>query len=307
MRSGGRRKSIAFFTILGVCLVAGVVALNVGWIIVNWREAGLLIAGLIVFPLIITGVVLNTIFLVREIRRNEQHEAFINAVTHELKTPVASMKLYLQTLQNRSVDEAKRQEFYGVMLQDSDRLQGTIEQVLRAGQLGAKVRRASPMPVDLGAVVEECLALARSRHHLPPEAVSATVRHVNGASFQVLGDEEDLKAMVSNLVDNAIKYSGPKVDVAVELEQADPATATLRVRDQGIGISQSERKRIFRRFYRIPGAMSTRVKGTGLGLFIVRSVVARHGGKVFVESDGPGQGSTFIVQLPVVESHGAPP
>jgi two-component system sensor histidine kinase SenX3 len=301
MRSGGRRKSIAFFIVLGVCLVAGVVALNVGWIILNWREAGLLIAGLIVFPLIITGVVLNTIFLVREIRRNEQHEAFINAVTHELKTPVASMKLYLQTLQNRHVEDAKRQEFYGVMLQDSDRLLGTIEQVLRAGQLGAKLRRASPMPVDFGAVVEECLGLARTRHHLLPDAVTATVRHVDGASFQVLGDEEDLKAMVSNLVDNAIKYSGPDVHVAVELEQADPATATLRVRDRGIGISPSEQKRIFRRFYRIPGAISTRVKGTGLGLFIVRSVVARHGGKVFVESDGPGQGSTFIVQLPVVE------
>jgi signal transduction histidine kinase len=300
MRSGGRRKSI-FFIVLGACLVAGVVALNVGWIILNWREAGLLIAGLVIFPLIITGVVLNTIFLVREIRRNEQHEAFINAVTHELKTPVASMKLYLQTLQNRAVDEDKRQEFYRVMVQDSDRLQGTIEQVLRAGQLGAKVRRASPMPVDLGGIVEECLALARSRHHLPAEALTATIRHVNGAVFQVLGDEEDLKAMVSNLVDNAIKYSGPKVQVAVELEQADPATATLRVRDSGIGISQSERKRIFKRFYRIPGAMSTRVKGTGLGLFIVRSVVARHGGKVFVESDGAGQGSTFIVQLPVVE------
>jgi two-component system sensor histidine kinase SenX3 len=300
MRSGGRRKSI-FFIVLGVCLVAGVVALNVGWIILNWREAGLLIAGLVIFPLILTGVVLNTIFLVREIRRNEQHEAFINAVTHELKTPVASMKLYLQTLQNRAVDEDKRQEFYRVMVQDSDRLQGTIEQVLRAGRLGATLRRASPMPVDLGEVVEECLALARTRHHLPPEALTGTIRHVNGAVFQVLGDEEDLTAMVSNLIDNAIKYSGPKIQVAVELEQADPATATLRVRDQGIGISQSERKRIFKRFYRIPGAMSTRVKGTGLGLFIVRSVVARHGGKVFVESDGAGQGSTFIVQLPVVE------
>ena len=300
MRSGGRRKSIAFFIVLGVCLVAGAVALNVSWIIVNWRQAGLLVVGLIVFPLIITGVVLNTTFLVREIRRNEQHEAFINAVTHELKTPVASMKLHLQTLQNRQVDDVKRQEFYGVMLEDSDRLLGTIEQVLRAGQLGAKIRRASPMPVDLGTVVAECLALARTRHRLPPEALTAHVRRVDGAAFQVLGDEEDLRAMVSNLVDNAIKYSGSNVRVAVELEQADPATATLRVRDQGVGISPLERKRIFKRFYRIPGAMSTRIKGTGLGLFIVRSVVARHGGKVSVESDGPGHGSTFIVQLPVV-------
>src|SRR4051812_9446269 len=301
MRSGGRRKSIAFFIVLGAGLVGGAVALNVGWVLVSWRQAGLMLVGILVFPLIITGVVLNTIFLVREIRRNEQHEAFINAVTHELKTPVASMKLYLQTLQNRSVDEAKRQQFYTVMLQDSERLQGTIEQVLRAGQLGAKLRRASPMPVDLGGIVEECLALARTRHHLQADAITANVRTTDGASFQVLGDEEDLKAMVSNLVDNAIKYSGPEVHVSVELEQAAVGTATLRVRDRGIGISPAEQKRIFKRFYRVQSAISSRVKGTGLGLFIVRSVVAHHGGKVFVESDGAGQGSTFVVQLPVVE------
>src|ERR1700704_5296051 len=168
MTSGGRRKSVPFFIVLGACLAGGALALNVGWIIVSWENVGLLVVGLVVFPLVITGVVLNTVFLVREIRRNEQHEAFINAVTHELKTPVASMRLYLQTLQNRSVDEAKRQEFYGVMLQDSDRLQGTIEQVLRAGQLGARLRRASPMAIDLSAIVQECLALARTRHRLPP-------------------------------------------------------------------------------------------------------------------------------------------
>src|SRR4030095_10190915 len=145
MGSGGPRKSIAFFILLGAALVGGALALNVGWVIVSWRQAGLLVAGLLVFPLIIPGVGLNTIFLVREIRRNEQHEAFINAVTHELKTPVASMKLYLQTLQNRQVDDAKRQEFYGAMLEDSDRLLSTIEQVLRAGQLGARIRIAGPV------------------------------------------------------------------------------------------------------------------------------------------------------------------
>src|SRR6476659_900023 len=176
MRSGIRRRKSIIFIVLGCLGVAGAVALNIGWIIVSWKEAGLLIAGLILFPLIITGVVLNTIFLVREIRRNEQHENFINAVTHELKTPIASVKLHLQTLQQRPVDDSKRQEFYGAMLQDSDRLQGTIEQVLRAGHLGAKLRRASPLPVDFGAVVEECLALARSRHHLPADAVTANVR-----------------------------------------------------------------------------------------------------------------------------------
>jgi signal transduction histidine kinase len=298
MRSaGGRRKSIVFI-VLGAALVGGALALYVGWIIVSWRQAGLFIAGLLVFPLIITGVVLNTIFLVREIRRNEQHEAFINAVTHELKTPVASMKLYLQTLQNRPVDDARRQEFYRAMLEDSDRLLGTIEQVLRAGQLGARARRASHTPIDLGAIVEECVSLARSRYRLPPDALTYRDVSPNGTRQCVLGDEDDLKAVVSNLVDNAIKYSGPEVRVDVELEQTDAARTTLRVRDHGVGISPSERKRIFKRFYRVPGTM--RIKGTGLGLFIVRSVVARHGGKVFAESEGPGQGSTFTVHLPIV-------
>src|SRR6266404_5781969 len=128
---GRRRKSIVFFIVLGACLVALAIALNVGWILLNWRQVALLVLGIIFFLLIITGLVLNTIFLIREIRRNEQHDAFINAMTHELKTPLASIRLYLETLQTRPVDEGQRQEFYKVMLADSDRLLQTVEQVLR--------------------------------------------------------------------------------------------------------------------------------------------------------------------------------
>src|SRR5919199_5303255 len=117
-----RRKSVAFFITLGACLVVLAVALNVGWILLNWREVALLILGIIFFVAIIAGLILNTTFLVREIRRNEQHDAFINAVTHELKTPLTSIRLYLQTLQTRAVDEAKQREFYRIMLADSDRL-----------------------------------------------------------------------------------------------------------------------------------------------------------------------------------------
>src|SRR5258707_14107193 len=152
MTSGSRRRSIAFFIVLGVCITAGALLLNISWVIVNWREAGLLILGVLIFPLIITGMVLNTIFLVREIRRNEQHDAFIHAMTHELKTPVASMRLYLQTLQSRDIDEPTRQEFYRVMVEDTERLHGTIEQVLQAGRVGAKSRHVSRTPVDLSAV-----------------------------------------------------------------------------------------------------------------------------------------------------------
>lgn len=298
MASGGRRRSIALFILLGIALAAGAAALNVGWVIVNFRQAGLLVVGLLVFPLIIAGVVLNTIFLVREIRRNEQHDAFINAVTHELKTPVASMRLYLQTLQSRQLDEVRRQDFYRIMLDDADRLLNTIEQVLRAGQAGTKMRHRGFAPVDLGALVTDCLALARTRHHLGEGALTYSAAFAAAAAPRVMGDADDLRAAVSNLVDNAIKYSGKAVQVAVELEQIEATSATLRVRDQGVGISPSELKRIFKRFYRIPGAVTTRVKGTGLGLFIVRSVVARHGGTVFAESPGPGRGSTFTIQLP---------
>jgi len=298
---GRRRKSIIFFIVLGACITAGVLALNIGWVIVNWRAAGMLIFGLLAFPVIITGVVLNTIFLVREIRRNEQHDAFINAVTHELKTPVASIRLYLQTLQSRTIDEATRRGFYQIMVEDADRLMATIDQVLHAGRLGAKVRRPKPAAgdIDFAALVRDSLALARIRHQLPEDALTYRESVADGAAMRVAGDEEELKAAVLNLLDNAVKYSGARVQVAVELEQPDPTHATLRVRDQGVGMLPGELRRIFKRFYRIPGLVASRVKGTGLGLFIVRSVIARHGGKVYAESEGPGRGSTFVVQLPL--------
>lgn len=222
-------------------------------------------------------------------------------MTHELKTPVASMRLYLQTLQSRSIDEAKRQEFYQVMVEDTERLQGTIEQVLRAGRVGAKVRHTSRTPVDLAAIVQDCVALARTRHHLPENALTYRETLLPGSPPRVLADEDELKAVVSNLVDNAVKYSGAQVQVSVELEQPERTQATLRVRDHGVGISAGELKRIFKRFYRIPGAVAVRVKGTGLGLFIVQSLTLRYGGKVFAESEGPGRGSTFTVQLPLLQ------
>ena len=132
----GRRKSIIFFATFGVCLVVLAVALNVGWII-NWRTGVMYFLGLLSFLAIIAGLVLNTIFLIREIRRNEQHDNFINGMTHELKTPIASIRLYLETLQKRELPPEKRKEFYQIMLEDSDRLLNTIEQVLPKDELRA--------------------------------------------------------------------------------------------------------------------------------------------------------------------------
>lgn len=299
MAVSGRRKSIAFFITLGACLVALAVALNVGWIILNATEIALLVFGIIFFLLIITGLVLNTTFLIREIRRNEQHDAFINAVTHELKTPLASIRLYLETLKKRDLDENKRQEFYDVMLADSDRLLQTVEQVLRAGQSGQRRRKLNLRKVDVGDLVTECVNLTRVRHNLAADAITFN-EAVNRERPQVKADAEELRVAFSNLLDNAVKYSVKGVQISVSVAALGPKKVAVRIEDKGIGIPAAQLKRIFKRFYRVPGRVMARFKGTGLGLFIVSSIVQRHGGKVFAESEGRGQGSRFTIELPRV-------
>ncbi len=294
MISGRQRKAITF-TVLGICLIAAAVTLNISWLVLNWREGMLIVFGTIFFLVIIAGLIIFTVFLVREIRRNEQHDSFINAVTHELKTPVASIRLYLETLQSRDLDEAKRREFYQIMLEDSDRLLHTIDQVLRAGATGSLLRRSSRSRLDLGHIAGECVELACTRFHLGPEAL-AYVAHTPQAI--VLGDSEELKAAVWNLLDNAVKYSRDEVKILVELDAVHNQRVAVRVTDHGVGISPEELKRIFKRFYRIPASVAARTKGSGLGLFIVRSVAKKHGGKAFAESAGQGHGSTFTLQLP---------
>src|SRR5215472_9005597 len=292
----GRRRSIALFIALGAALIFIILLLYIGWVLLNWRTGILLFLGVLLLAVIIAGVVLNTLFLVREIRRNEQHDAFINAVTHELKTPVASIRLFLETLQTHTVDEAKRKEFYRIMLEDSDRLLATIEQVLRTGRAGTARRKVQMVPIDLPTVVRECLARVRTAHHVPEGALE----YRPGPEVTILGDPGEVEAAVSNLIENAVKYSGDRVRVDVELETAGKY-ASLRVKDQGAGIPRTERNPIFKRFDRVHGPLASRVKGTGLGLFIVRSVAKRHGGRVWAESEGPGHGSTFLLQFPIAK------
>ena len=292
-----RRKTAIFFLVFGICLIAIAVALQVGWILLNLREVALLVLGAVFFALIITGMVLNTIFLVREIRRSEQHDAFLNAVTHELKTPIASIKLYLETLKSRDVAAEKREEFYDVMLADSDRLLHTVEQVLQAGRTGERRRQMRVSEVDVGGLLGDAVSIVRTRYNLGDDVIRLTEP---AADLKVLGDDDELRTVFVNLLDNAVKYSGDEKRITIRTKRTTLNNKVdVFIRDNGIGIPAGELKRVFERFYRVSDEAAKSAKGTGLGLAIVRWIVAKHGGRVRADSKGSMRGSTFIVLLPL--------
>ncbi|HBE83132.1 MAG TPA: two-component sensor histidine kinase, partial [Blastocatellia bacterium] len=199
-----RRKTAIFFLVLGIALSVLAVALNVGWILLNLRQVALLILGIVFFALIITGLILNTVFLVREIRRSEQHDAFLNSVTHELKTPIASIKLYLETLKSREVTKEKQHEFYDIMLSDADRLLNTVEQVLQAGRLREKRLQYDVTEIDIQEVIRNAISAVLSRYNLSP----GVFRYYGpDEHLPVLGDYRELETAFINLFDNAVKYS----------------------------------------------------------------------------------------------------
>jgi len=298
MRITSRAKTISFFITLGSCLVAVTLYLNISWIVHNWPNAVTLVLGIVFFGLIIAGLVLYTIFLVREIRRNEQQDSFLNAVTHELKTPITSIRLYLQTLERRTLNENQRRDFYRLMLDDTDRLLGTVEQVLRAGEIRQRRSRRNWRDVDFAAIIHDSLELARLRHGLSTDALRLGAKPAE--PITLVGNPEELRTAVANLIENAVKYSGREPAIVVDVLTPDIDSVALRVRDNGVGIPRAELKRIFKRFYRVHSAATGPVKGTGLGLFIVRSIARRHGGEAFAESEGEGRGSTFTIRLPRV-------
>ena len=298
-RSGGTRKrSVVLVALLGAGLITVAVALNISFIVVNWRTGLLVLAGVLSSVVLGWGLVLTPTFLIREIRNSEQHDAFIHAVTHELKTPLASIKLHLQTLQQRQLSDVKQLEVIETMLDDSGRLQRMIDQILLAGKTGAARRVDNPADVDLSEVVDECVVLAGKRHHLQQDELRL-VEAVPHGIFVVKGDRDEITAAITNLVDNAIKYSGETVRVAVEVVRTGARRVAIMVRDQGIGITGHELTRVFRRFYRLPAALESRVRGTGLGLSIVHAVARRHGGRAYAESRGALRGSTFTLELPL--------
>lgn len=296
MNINRRRGAIAFFITLGVCLMALAVTLNITWIHNNSRRLAMDILGVFLFSILIAGVALNTIFLVREIRRNERQDSFLNAVTHELKTPIASLRLYLETLERRPMDDAQRQKFYAIMRSDTDRLLDTVETVLKAGELGRRGQKLQRL--ELYPLVSECVDTVARRHHLPAEAIE--LPEVPGAvRLFVMGNPEDLRTAILNLLDNAVKYSPNGVQIRCRVGIEHYTWAVVSITDTGLGLPSRELKRIFRRFYRVSSNDLVKIKGTGLGLFLVRTIARQHGGDVRATSEGPGKGTTMLLQLPL--------
>ena len=289
---------------LTVAIVVITVVLTIGWQILVVREFeafaegftavhwSVLILGSIFFTLIITVLILQAVWLVREIRLNQRQQNFMDAVTHELHTPLASLRLYLDTLRGHSLPEPRRNEFLEIMADDLDRLQRTIDQILSAARTEPK--RGSREPVEIARLLADCADDARERFGLAEQAITLEVP----AGARVKGDAEQLRVAFRNLIDNAVRYNGEDVRVDVRVRPVSARKLEIEVADLGVGIPASGLDRVFQRFSRLPQETVRAARGLGLGLYIVRNVARAHGGSVRAESEGEGKGSRFILTLP---------
>jgi signal transduction histidine kinase len=292
------------YVAVGIVLIVVAVVLTVAWQILAAPESAgaretsaarwvSYFFGSLLFLLLIAGLVLFVILLLREVRLNERQSNFVSAVTHELKTPVASLKLYLDTLEYREVPAERRVEFYRTMRQDIERLNATINNVLNAAMYTDRPV-GDPRPLDLARLARRAVELTLTRFQLPP----GTIAYEGAESVRVAGDPQALETAILNLLDNAVKYSKDDVRIEVEAWGDADGQAHVRVTDHGIGMSRTHLPFIFTRFYRIGAEVRRSRTGTGLGLFIVRSVVKGHRGTITADSPGPDRGSTFTITLP---------
>jgi signal transduction histidine kinase len=238
-------------------------------------------------------LVMFTVFLAREILEVRRQDTFIDSVTHELKSPLASIKLCLQTLEREGVPEDKRVTLRRMMHDDVDRLSSFIDDVLQASRLAHDDVGMDVGPVELAPIAQRAAETVTTRHRIDASAVKIEIPEGTSA----LGDHAALEIVVRNLIDNAVKYSLAPVDVRVSA-RIEGKRVLLEVKDQGIGIPQRDLKRVFARFYRVPEEGVRKKKGTGLGLFVVSALVRNMGGRVEAESQGRDKGTTMRVSLP---------
>jgi signal transduction histidine kinase len=304
------RRSIGTPLTIGIVLALLLVALAVGWQVLVWSgirptapgpselDLMLLVLGSVFFLLVLIGLVWLCAWLVREMRLNQRQRAFLDAVTHEMKTPLASFRLYLDTLTRHDPAPDKRREFLARMREDLDRLDSTILQVLAAARAEERSRRSRRASVELPGLLDSCIDQVSEHHRLPQGAMRLRTSGPDRETH-VRGDPEELGLVFRNLLENAVKYSEEPVDVRVGVVDTGDGRVRVEIADRGIGIPHGELRKIFQRFYRVGRDVQRKASGLGLGLFIVRNLVRRQGGRVVALSEGAGQGSRFVVTLRV--------
>lgn len=303
------RRSLGWPITLGVVMIVLLIALTVGWILLAVAAIrvdtgafwAILTLGTTFLALVLVGVVLYLWLSIKEINLNRRQANFIDSVTHELKSPIASLKLYLQTMRRHPLGEEERVEFTDFMLEDVERLDALITHLLEAARLDQQPVEDESVDIDLSQLLRSCAEAACKRYRLPAETIQ-----MNLETAVVRAVHVDLEIIFRNLVDNALKYSGDDPQVEIECLVDDDETAITRISDNGPGIPLSFRNKIFWRFYRIGSELERSKSGTGLGLYIVQTLVRRLRGKVIVSGRGSLPGTVFEVRLPLSKTS-APP
>lgn len=303
--SRSSRRSISLPIILSVISVVLSIALLVGWTLVIVKNieltkeitgnAFLMVGGIVSLAVIMTVVILLTVFAVREIREVRRRDSFIDSVTHELKSPLASLQLALETTARPDLDSGRRASLREMMLDDVRRLTALIDDILGASRVGHGDVTTAADQVELAAIVRDSVALLARRHKLEPDAIRIDVAD----DIELVTDETVLRTVLDNLLDNAIKYSDAPVQIEVRGHRVGDRQIAIEVEDRGIGIARHDLKRIFERFYRAPEEAVRERHGTGLGLFLVQALARQLGGRVEAHSAGEGKGTTMRVALPL--------
>jgi signal transduction histidine kinase len=293
------RTSLRWPIALGVTMIFLVVTQIVFWVLLTASKTqessvywALLAVGTTFLVLVLVGIVLYLLISIKEIRLNRRQSNFIDSVSHELKSPIASLKLYLQTLSRRTVDEQRQADFYRFMLDDVARLDNLINHMLDAARLDQQPVEPE-VDVELADMLQNCADVVCSQYHMPPETASLDVEPAIVRARPI-----DLEMIFRNLIDNAIKYSGPEPKVEIQSRPKGKMVVT-RVIDNGMGIPPKLRRRIFGRFVRLGNELERSKAGTGLGLFIVRNLVNRLKGRIYVSDRGSERGTIFEVHLPM--------
>jgi signal transduction histidine kinase len=301
------RRSLSLPITLGVVMILILVVLAVGWVLltilaarlhyqvegVYGSDIALLAIGSTFIALLLAGTIIYLVLSIKSINLNRRQSNFIDSVTHELKSPIASMKLYLQTLGRRQVSDSERERFYQYMVDDLDRLDRLIDQLLDAGRLENQRVETEREEIAFDVLLRDCVSTVSLHYRLPPEIFQFQLEPCTVRAWRV-----DLDVLFRNLIDNAVKYAGSEPRVGVELRRTADHRAIVRISDNGRGIPGRFRRHIFKRFERLGMELERERPGTGLGLYIVQNIARRLKARIRVRDNDKGPGTVFEVQLP---------